>query len=195
MRLGIVGIDDGLVTCHPPIERAIGTVRKVLEDAGHEIFPWHTVDHPDIVKNLIAAFFDLGGDAIMSFLEPHGEPVYESMNGYAQAAKAGENDLGPTQMRMMNLKRNALQKAYLDRWMATGADGKQPMDGVIMAATPWAAARLGQTQKTLYFGYTAVFNLLGIWMMKTSVLDQANQRQISQHAHFPSRLPTRTSTK
>jgi amidase len=161
LRFGLVGVDDGLVTCHPPVERALRTVRKSLEDAGHEIIPWGTPDHPEIVKNLIAAFFDLGGAAIMSFLEPHGEPVFESMSGYAQAAQAGENDLGPTKMRMMNLKRNALQKAYLDRWMATGVDGKQPMDGIIMAVTPWAAARLGQTQKTLYVGYTGVFNLLG----------------------------------
>jgi amidase len=161
LRLGMVGIDDGLVTCHPPVERALNIVRKALEDTGHEIIPWSTPDHPEIVKNLLAAFFDLGGSAIMSFLEPHGEPVFDSMNGYAQAAQAGEAELGPTKMRMMNLKRNALQKAYLDRWMATGVDGKEPMDGIIMAATPWAAARLGQTQKTLYYGYTGVFNLLG----------------------------------
>ena len=161
LRLGLVGIDDGLVTCHPPVERALHMVRNVLENAGHEIIPWDTPDHPEIVKNLIAAFFDLGGSAIMSSLEPYGEPVFECMNGYAQAAKAGEADLGPTKMRMMNLKRNAMQKAYLDRWMATGANEKEPMDGVIMAATPWAAARLGQTQKTLYYGYTGVFNLLG----------------------------------
>lgn len=161
LRLGLVGIDDGLVTCHPPVDRALGTVRKVLEDGGHDVIPWTTADHPEIVKNLIAAFFDLGGAAIMSFLEPYGEPVFESMSGYAQASQAGETDLGPTKMRLMNLKRNALQKAYLDRWMATGTEGKQPMDGIIMATTPWAAARLGQTQKTLYFGYTGVFNLLG----------------------------------
>ena len=97
----------------------------------------------------------------MPFLEPHGEPVFESMNGYAQAAKAGEADLRPPKMRMMNLKRNALQKAYLGRRMATEVDGKQPMDGIIIAVTPWAAARLGRTQKTLYVGYTGVFNLLG----------------------------------
>jgi amidase len=161
LRFGFVGPDDGLVTCHPPVQRALETVKKVLEDAGHEIVPWDTADHPDIVKNLMAAFFDLGGGAIMSFLEPHEEPVFESMNEYAEAAKAGESDLGPTKMRMMNLKRNELQKAYLDRWMATGTHGKQPIDGIIMAATPWAAARLGQTQKTLYVGYTGIFNLLG----------------------------------
>lgn len=161
LRFGMVGIDDGLVTCHPPVERALRTVWESLEHAGHEVIPWDTPDHPEIVKNLIAAFFDLGGAAIMSVLESCGEPVFESMHGYAEAAKVGEADLGPTKMRMMNLKRNALQKAYLDRWMATGGKGKEPIDGIIMAATPWAASRLGQTQKTIYVGYTGVFNLLG----------------------------------
>jgi amidase len=194
LRLGMVGIDDGLVTCHPPVERALRVVRKTLEDSGHEIIPWSTPDHPEIVKNVIAAFFDLGGSAIMSFLEPHGEPVFESMDGYAQAAKAGESDLGPTKMRMMNLKRNALQKAYLDRWMATGGNGKEPMDGIIMAATPWAAARLGQTQKTLYVGYTGVFNLLG-----KNELQQFSTWLISSQTSRPalslSRLLIRTWTK
>ena len=161
LRFGFVAVDDGLVTCHPPVERALRLVRQALEEEGHEILPWSTADHPEIVKNLMAAIFDLGGSAIMSYLEPYGEPVFESMNGYQEAAKAGEAELGPTKIRMMTLMRNALQKEYLDRWMATAANGKQPMDGIIMAVTPWAAARLGQTQKTLYFGYTGVFNLLG----------------------------------
>jgi amidase len=161
LRLGLVGIDDGLVTCHPPVERALDNVRRVLEEAGHEILPWQTSDHAEIMKILNAAFFAFGGPAIMPLLEGHGEPVFGSMDGYAQAAKAGEADLGPTKMCTMNLKRNALQKAYLDRWMATASCGKQAMDGIVMTVTPWAAARLGQTQETFYVGYTGVFNLLG----------------------------------
>lgn len=162
LRLGIVGIDDGLVTCHPPVERALGIVKDALVREGHEVIPWAVTDHPEIVKNLLAAFFDFGGAAIMSFLGPYGEPVFGSMTGYAEAAEAGESDLGPTKLRMMNVKRNTLQKAYLDRWMDTAGNGKQPMDGIIMAASPWSAARLGQTQKTLYYGYTGVFNFLGM---------------------------------
>ena len=92
----------------------------------------------------------------MPLLEGHVEPLFKSMETYAQTAKAGEADLGPTKMCTMNLKRNALQKAYLDRWMATASSGEQPMDGIIMAVT-----RLGQTQKTFYVGYTGVFHLLG----------------------------------
>ena len=119
------------------------------------------IDHGDIIVNLLAAFHDLGGGAIVSLLQDTGEPVFEAMKGYEAAAKAGEGALGPTRLRSMTLKKNQLQKAYLDRWQATGGDGKQPLDGILMAVTPWAAARLGTTQKNSYVGYTGVANLLG----------------------------------
>ena len=184
LRLGIVGVDDGLVACHPPVERALTMVKEALESEGHEIIAWDTPEHPEIVKNLIAAFFDLGGGAIMSSLAPFGEPVFGSMRGFAEAAKAGQNDLGPTKMRTMVLKRNELAKAYLDRWMATATDGKQPMDGIIMAVSPWCAARLGQTQKTLYYGYTGVFNLLGECSSRNLQTMNFDNFQISRHAPF-----------
>lgn len=83
------------------------------------------------------------------------------MKEYEATAKGGEGALGPTRLRMMTLKKNQLQKAYLDRWQASGSDGKRPLDGIIMAVTPWAAARLGTTQENSYVGYTGVANLLG----------------------------------
>jgi amidase len=83
------------------------------------------------------------------------------MKGYEAAAEAGEGALGPTKLRMMTLQKNQLQKAYLDRWQASGSNGRQPLDGIIMAVTPWAAARLGTTQKNAYFGYTGVASFLG----------------------------------
>ena len=97
----------------------------------------------------------------MDVLKPYGEPVFQSMKGYEIAAEAGEKDIGPTQMRMMVLKRNALQKAYLDRWNASAVDGKEPLDGIIQALSPWCAPRLGGTQPALYVGYTGVWNYLG----------------------------------
>lgn len=162
LRLGIVGIDDGLVTCHPPVERALGMTKKALEAQGHEVVDWDISDHPEINKTCLAAFFDFGGAAIMDQLLPHDEPVFPSMEPYRLAASAGEADLGPTKMRLMNLKRNMIQKAYLDRWNATATEGKEKLDGIIMAVSPWAAPRLGQTQKTFYVGYTSVWNLLGM---------------------------------
>ena len=40
LRLGILGNNDGLVTCHPPVERALEEIRKALTDAGHEVIDW-----------------------------------------------------------------------------------------------------------------------------------------------------------
>lgn len=97
----------------------------------------------------------------MDIVKPWNEPIFPCMEGYAAAAAAGEGELGPTKMRMMNLRRNGLQKAYLDRWNATEADGKPRMDGIICAAAPWAAPRLGQTQQNFYVGYTGFVNFLG----------------------------------
>jgi len=89
----------------------------------------------------------------MDLIKPYNEPVFASMEGYAIAAQAGEGELGPTKMRMMNMRRNELQKAYLDRWNASATDGKERLDGIIQAVSPWAACRLGETQRTkLYVG-------------------------------------------
>lgn len=160
LRFGLIGKNDSLVHVQPPIERALNMTRAALEAAGHEVLTWPTPDHGEIVKTTLAAFFDLGGSAIVDHLTPHAEPIFPCMQGYAAAARGGEANVGPTKMRMMNLQRNALQKAYLDRWMATATSGKGPIDGVISAVSPWAAPRLGQTQATFYVGYTGVFNLL-----------------------------------
>ncbi len=40
LRFGVVGADDGVVTCHPPVERAIKIVSDALLEAGHEVSSW-----------------------------------------------------------------------------------------------------------------------------------------------------------
>ena len=40
LRLGIRGVSDGLVTVHPPVERALRMTRRALEHAGHEVIEW-----------------------------------------------------------------------------------------------------------------------------------------------------------
>jgi len=97
----------------------------------------------------------------MDLLKPWNEPIFPCMQGYALAAAGGEGELGPTKMRMMTIRRNELQKAYLDQWNATATDDKDRMDGIICAVAPWAAPRLGQTQQNLYVGWTGFVNFLG----------------------------------
>jgi amidase len=151
LRLGLIGEHDGLVHCHPPVARALKHTKEKLEAAGHTVVPWEPKGHDILVKNLVAAFFDLGGGAIMNAIKPYQEPIFPSMKGYETAAQAGE--IGVTKIREMTINRNELQKAYLDYWMTGAVDGKGPIDGIVMAVGPHAAPRLGGTQPDLYVGY------------------------------------------
>jgi amidase len=162
LRFGIISDNDGEISAHPPIVRGLAMTKKALEAAGHEVFEWAPTDHAEITRELNSAFHTLGGAAIIGLTREHDEPVFSSMKAYETTYERGEDGaLGPTKLREMIAKRNALQKAYLDRWSATAADGRGAMDGLILASSPWTAPRLGITQKLFCVNYTCVFNLLG----------------------------------
>jgi amidase len=162
LRFGIISDNDGQVSVHPPIVRGLAMTKAAIEAAGHEVFEWTPTDHPEISQVLNSSFHTLGGAAILELTRYHDEPVFGSMKAYEDTYNRGEDGtLGPTILRKMIINRNTLQKAYLDRWSATGKDGRQVMDGIILAASPWTAPRLGITQKLFNVNYTGVFNLLG----------------------------------
>ena len=50
LRFGLVGMHDGLVHCHPPVERALGIAKKALESQGHEVIPWGIEGHDVMLK-------------------------------------------------------------------------------------------------------------------------------------------------
>lgn len=162
LRFGIILENDGDHTVHPPIARGLLLTKEALQAAGHEVFEWAPIDHAEIVRETNAAFHTLGGAAILNLTEEYEEPVFGSMKPYEERYRIGEHGtLGPTKLREMIASRNALQKRYLDRWSATANDGKNAMDGLIVASSVWTAPRLGVTQDIFSVNYTIVFNLLG----------------------------------
>ena len=163
LRFGIISDNDGDISVHPPIVRGLAMTKAALEAAGHEVFEWAPTDHTKIMQTLNGAFHTLGGAAIIGLTRENDEPVFESMKDYEAVFNTGEaGSLGPTKLREMIVKRNALQKAYLDRWTATKCDGKPVMDGIILASSPWTAPRLGISQEVFSVNYTGVYNLLGM---------------------------------
>jgi len=154
--------NDGDTSVHPPILRGLEITKKALEAAGHEVFEWEPLHHREMANDVNSSFYTLGGAAILELTLKHDEPVFGSMKEYEATYRKGEHGtLGPTRLREMITKRNAFQKIYLDRWSATAKDGTGPMDGIIIAASPWTAPRLGITQKLFSVNYTCVWNLLG----------------------------------
>jgi amidase len=162
LRFGMVFDNDGDTSVHPPILRGLDITKKALEAAGHEVFEWEPLHHREMANDVNSSFYTLGGAAILELTLKHDEPVFGSMKEYEATYRKGEHGtLGPTKLREMITKRNAFQKIYLDRWSATAKDGTGPMDGIIIAASPWTAPRLGITQKLFSVNYTCVWNLLG----------------------------------
>lgn len=183
LRFGIISDNDGEYSIHPPIVRGLAMTRKALEVAGHEVFEWAPTDHPAIVQEMNSSFHTLGAAAIVDLTLQNEEPVYGSMKDYEETYKKGEyGTLGPTKLREMITRRNAVQKAYLDRWNETAKDG-QVMDGIICPASVWTAPRLGISQTLFCVNFTGVFNVLG--MFKTPMIEEANMEQIIQLARFP----------
>lgn len=50
LRVGLIGRHDGVVHCHPPVERALGLVKTALEAQGHEVVDWRVDDHGEILR-------------------------------------------------------------------------------------------------------------------------------------------------
>ncbi|KAK2627965.1 hypothetical protein QTJ16_002611 [Diplocarpon rosae] len=161
LRFGIVFDNDGAVTVQPPIARGLDLTKRCLEAAGHDVFRWEPLHHPDMVDEMNRSFHTLGAAAILDLTLQHQEPVYDSMKNYEATYQQGEiGTLGPTKLREMITKRNAFQKAYLDEWNATARGGKGAMDAIIIAASPWTAPRLGLTQSLFNVSFTGAFNVL-----------------------------------
>lgn len=184
LRFGMISDNDGEVSVHPPIVRGLALTKKALEAAGHEVFEWEPLNHPEMVKEMNQSFHTLGAAAILDLTLQNSEPVYGSMKKYEETYKKGEYGvLGPTKLRGMITGRNAFQKQYLDKWNATATGGKEVMDGIILPASVWTAPRLGITQTLFNVNYTGVFNVLGKWRDAFVKVLMANLVQIIQFAH------------
>ena len=162
LRFGMIMGNDGETTVHPPISRGLELTKAALEAAGHTVFPWRPLNHPDMARTMNSSFYTLGGAAILGLTRQHDEPVFGSMKEYERVYELGEEgSLGPTKLREMITKRNAFQKQYLDAW--TGMEGG--MDAIIAPVSPWTAPRLGVTQDlgVFHVDFTGVWNLLGMF--------------------------------
>ncbi|KAF3490850.1 acetamidase [Arthroderma uncinatum] len=160
LRIGILGNSDGAMTCYPPVERALKIVGKALKDAGHDVFEWAPTGHVEVLKLLLEAFHVFGASEILPRLQEHGEPLFKSMESSSSSCKVDE--LSAVKLSEMIIKRNSLQKQYLDRWMATETDASGPMDCIISPVAVAPASRLGYGETVQYAGYTAFGNILDL---------------------------------
>ncbi|EER23269.1 acetamidase, putative [Coccidioides posadasii C735 delta SOWgp] len=156
LKFGLLPCSDGIVTCHPPVERALKITAKALRDAGHEVVDWAPVN-PAGVEGLTTQVFTLtGSDAVLPPLQAYDEPLLGVLKLLFPGGTNGPPELTPAKLRELILSRNQLQKDMLDQWRETN------VDGIIGPVAVPAAARLQMDPQKVYGGLTGFGNVMDL---------------------------------
>lgn len=147
---------DHLVTPTPPIRRALETAIERVKKAGHEVIEFDVADfksYRDLANKFYAAD---GGEDIRRVVSVIDEPVIDGV--LVNEATATESVFALWQM---NRAKEAMQQAFLDKWLATAKETStgRPIDGLLVPPAPITACLPGNNR---HVGYTSFFNLLDL---------------------------------
>ena len=148
---------DGVVTPHPPVQRAMDVVVHALEGLGHKTVEWAPPSHKrgnDIVLTTWA--YDGGAD-IIGALKLSGEPPIPQIANFYGAKPREQADA--TKIAATNVTKREYQKEYMEYWNSTVdiTGTGRPVDALISPVAPFAAARPDSFK---YYGYSSIFNTL-----------------------------------
>ncbi|KAL8840740.1 MAG: hypothetical protein Q9170_001178 [Blastenia crenularia] len=150
---------DGVVSPHPPIQRAIETVVKALKNKGHKVIDWDPPSHKRAGHIILAAWtYDNGAD-IRSAFALSGEPAAQQIGPLYGADGTVEPPKDATFIAANNVAKREYQKEYMEYWNSTAelTGTGRPVDVVIAPLAPFSAARPG---KYLYYNYSTIVNVL-----------------------------------
>ncbi|KZT29148.1 general amidase [Neolentinus lepideus HHB14362 ss-1] len=155
--------DDGWVKPHPPVIRALETVKKALEAQGQKVIDWVPLKHKEVVDNVGAIWAAGAAEDYRVTTQPTGEPVLATMseddNTVVESTfrPSHSDTVSAYQLWQLHLKKRELRKEYLDYWEATveKTGTGRPVDAIIAPVAPYAAPPHG---KNLSSAYTTVWN-------------------------------------
>ncbi|GME84525.1 unnamed protein product [Ambrosiozyma monospora] len=151
-------LDDGFVRPVPPVRRALKTVKKLIEDAGHEVIEWQPKDLlRDLTVLSLKLFFAEGAETIKKTIKASGEPFLSQFELFHL------KELEPitvSELYQAQEEKAKMLKQFLDEWMATKKLTKngKVIDAFILPVAPYPAP---PHNKAGWFGYTTAFNVLG----------------------------------
>ncbi|KAL6408199.1 Acetamidase [Ilyonectria robusta] len=156
MAFGLL-LNDGQISVHPPVSRALNLVVDALKRLNHKVIEWKPPSHKrgaDIVDDIWT--FDGGHDVHKAF-SLSGEPISDQIArtyGREPSAEKTASHIAAT-----NVAKRAYQKEYMEYWNSTsrltGTD--EPVVALITPVAPFAAAIPGKYD---YYGYTTFTNAL-----------------------------------
>lgn len=149
--------NDGIITPHPPVQRALDIAVKTLEKMGHKVVEWKPPSHKrgnDMIGKIW--MFD-GGVDLHSSLGLAGEPMAAQIQ-----ALYGSTPIEPmnaTKIAEVNIAKREYQKEYMEYWNSTKdqTGTGRPVDAFLMPLAPFAAAR---PTRYKYIGYSTIVNIL-----------------------------------
>lgn len=150
LTVGIL-VDDGLVKPHPPVLRALETIRKKLKSAGIRTVDWQPYGHELGWSIISALYFPDGGERYRKEFAKTGEPALpltEWAFGFARSQPLSIED---------NWELNASREAYRRDHHALM---KQRGVDVILCPAYVGAGALQGTPR--YWNYTAIWNILDL---------------------------------
>ncbi|RAH64570.1 putative general amidase GmdA [Aspergillus aculeatinus CBS 121060] len=145
--------DDGTVRPHPPVQRALGLVRSLLEQKGHRVIDWNPPSHATAFDIAMQAWHMDGGTDVQAHRALAGEEQLPEC--FLQPSA----HLSAAQVAALNVKKRNYQKAYMDYWNSTATltGTARPVDALICPACPSVAVRPGRFK---YGVYTTFVNVL-----------------------------------
>ena len=149
--------DDGIVTPHPPVQRALDIAVKTLEKMGHKVIEWKPPSHAignDIIGKVY--IYDGGAD-LHNSLGLTGEPM--AMQVQDLYGSAPIEPMNATKIAEVNVAKREYQKEYMEYWNSTRdlTGTGRPIDAFLMPLAPFAAPR---PTRYKYLGYSTIINTL-----------------------------------
>ncbi|KAL2866696.1 amidase signature domain-containing protein [Aspergillus lucknowensis] len=142
--------NDGVLTPHPPISRAMEIVKEALANKGHQLIKWDWPHHRETLEihSLIAR-----GDGCPDVYEAvklSGEPfVPEITNLFPNGKPRAPLPLPEYEQIVSRMK--TYRQRYLDYWTSTAKrTGDRPVEALISPVTPYAGVLPGKFYPSTY---------------------------------------------
>ncbi|KAF3908274.1 Acetamidase [Arthrobotrys entomopaga] len=151
--------NDGIVTPHPPIARALRMVEEALIGKGYEVIPWEPPPHSAAANILFQILGSTAGQEIRTAIDASGEPPTDQLKSWYDDDEQGPS-LTPEFWNLCH-EREQYREKYHSCWNSSSQNGgcQRPVDGIIMPVTP----TIGLTKDiptSNYCAYTATPSLL-----------------------------------